>query len=852
MANITDIKKKFLAERERLMNDKELINDSYKFCVAYSALVEKCINDAAADVDLTCALASAGSFSRKELSPHSDIDVMFIAEKVENHTDSIKKLVTLLWDAGIEVSHTVREYGDIHKFVEDDLHAFTQFFETRFILGSSDIYDEWNNLLIDSLNDETKQRLLSKFIEDISARHVKYGASAKMLEPNVKFTAGGLRDLHAVEWMYLLKNSTFIYDRSDKTHSQVFISTIREQGIINEKAEERLINSYRLILQTRNLLHIITNHKTDWLEFTSQEKIGKKLEYTDDAWQMYMLDYFRAASIIKRFSRTMMKHFKESISNPLSDALAIELDDQFTKKGNIIAAKPLPNLSIPVIMRAFYYRGLYDARFDQNLRSKIIEKVLEMEDHDGIQYESSVFFREILKLPKNVGKTISVMNELGFLGTFLTEFRELVGFFQPGVYHCYTADEHTIVALNNLESLFGKSTYIGKLFSGLKDKDILYLAVLFHDIAKPISISGHEIIGAEIAASVMERLGYKDEEVALVQFLVRYHLTMEQIAFRRNLNDAGTLNSFASIFPNTRALDMLYLLTYADLSSVNEKVWTQWKSDLLLELYSKTMAMLEERISGEDLLYADSLETLAEASHPENKAVKEHIDSINDLGYTSQFTQNEINEHVSELQRGVKTSVFFKEEAGFTNITVMTKDYRALLSYLCGALAINDLNIHGAKIFTRNDGIVIDSFNVTDFRTHRVVDTSRYEKIEEDIKLAVDNELQISKEFKKARSKWWRLENRLFNRNTKVDIVFERHNKFTIIDIYSPDRLGLLYQITKTMNELGLNIYYAKIATRGDDVVDAFYVLNSNNKKVSPDEQKLIKLELTKTIQDML
>ncbi|MDH7603784.1 MAG: HD domain-containing protein, partial [Melioribacter sp.] len=389
-------------------------------------------------------------------------------------------------------------------------------------------------------------------------------------------------------------------------------------------------------------------------------------------------------------------------------------------------------------------------------------------------------------------------------------------------------------------------------FQSIKEKDVLYLAVIFHDIAKPITVSGHEIIGAEIANSVMERLGYGQSEIQKVKFLVRHHLTMEQVAFRRNLNDATTLNIFADIFPSSELIDLLYLLTYADLSAVSPVVWTQWKNELLYELYYKTKRMVEERITGQELLAISMEEIMKTSDIFTDETVRNHIDSIDDLGYLQYFTAEEINQHIEEINKGLPVSVFFKEEGGYTSITVITKDSEALLSRLCGALSINDLNIHDAKIFTRKDGVVIDNFNVTDFRTNSVVNDSRYPKIVEDIKLAVSNELQIVKEFNRIKSKWWRIENKLFKRKGEVKVSFEKHDRFTIIDISSPDRLGLLYQITKKMNELGLSIYFAKINTKADDIVDSFYVLDRNKKKVSTNSYELIKYELTRTIEEML
>ncbi|MCX7798280.1 MAG: [protein-PII] uridylyltransferase [Melioribacter sp.] len=852
IAEALKLKEDFLRDRNLIFNNQELLKDPFLFCKEWSILVEEYILKALKEIKLNCAIASVGSFARRELSPYSDIDIMFIFDKVSNDDNTVKKCVTILWDTGIEVSHTVREFSDIKKFLKEDLHAFTQFFETRFICGNKNIYNEWNQKVLSSIKDNNKKLLINEYLEDRNLRYQKYGSSAKVLEPNIKFTAGGLRDLQVVEWMYSIKNGVILNSQNEITQTEHFINILKENKILIPRAATRLLESYKFILNTRNHLHLISGHKNDRLEFSDQEKIALRHGYTESNWQNYMKRYFESTNVIKRFTTTMSKRFEEELSKPISDYLAIQLDDDFNLKGSTIYYIGKTELSMSVILRAFYYRCLYDAKFDDELRSQIVEAVIDHEETKSLEIQSSVFFREILKIPKNVSKTLFAMNELGVLGAFLPEFKEMINFFQPGVYHCYTADEHTLVALSNLENLNYENNFLGRLFQSIKEKDILYLAVLFHDIAKPITVSGHEIIGAEIANSVMERLGYESEEIQKVKFLVRHHLTMEQVAFRRNLNDPTTLNTFADIFPSSELIDLLYLLTYADLSAVSPVVWTQWKSELLFELYSKTKRMVEERITGEELLALSMEEIMKTSDIFDDDTVKNHIDSIDDLGYLQYFTAEEINQHIEEIQKGLPVSVLFKEEEGFTSITVITKDSDALLSRLCGALTINDLNIHDAKIFTRKDGIVIDNFNVTDFRTNQVVSNSRYVKISKDIELAVANELQISKEFNRIKSKWWRLENKFFKRKGNVKIAFEKHDRFTIIDVFSPDRLGLLYQITKKMNELGLSIYFAKINTKADDIVDSFYVLDKNRKKVSVNNYELIKHELKKAIEEIL
>lgn len=847
-----EIRTQFEAEKEILFTNKEMIKDAFKFCINYSLLIEEYIFKVLAGKKVNFVLVAAGSFSRRELSPYSDIDLMFIADEVAPNQKSIEESVAALWDIGIEISHTVREFSDVDRFLQNDLTSLTQFFETRFLFGNKEIYQKWTEKILSVLDKKHTNRLLNQYFVDIKERQLKYGDSPKVLEPNVKYSAGGLRDFHTIEWIYSIKNNTIISSQEEKTQTELFLLNMKDENFINSKEVASLLKSYKLVLLVRNLLHIFSKRRQDRFEFTSQEKIAIFLGYTESNWKEFMFDYFNATNIVFRFSKTLVKKYEEELTGPISEYLSIELDDDFYIKDNIIYVKEEKKLNLSEAMRAFYYRGLHQARFGQNMRSIIINSALDVEESDDYFFSSSVFFREILKLPHNIGETLSIMNSLGVLGAFLPEFKELIGFFQPSVYHCYTADEHTLIAIKNLEALKSKESTLGNIFSSIKIKDTLYLSVLLHDIAKPVSISGHEIIGAEMVGTIMNRLGYEQEEIELVQFLVKHHLTMEQVAFRRNLNDPETLDNFVSIFSNKTELNYLYLLTYSDLSAVSPMVWTNWKGDLMDELYSKSLAMLEDKLSGEELLYENTLAMISNPLIANNEAVKSHVESIDDAGYLQLYSHAEIKEHVKEIERGNDISVFFKQENGFTNITVITKDSESLLSRLCGSLSISDLNIHDAKIFTRKDGIVIDNFNVTDFRSSTEISEEKYAAIKRNITAALQNELHIVEEFKKIKTRWWRLESKLFKRKDKIKIDFEEYDKYSIIDVHAPDKIGLLYQITNKMNELGLVIYFAKIATKSDDVVDAFYVLDRNGNKITEADEGLITLELKQAIEEIL
>ena len=857
MLRLLEIKKGFLKDREILFAEYNGKSDAFVFSKNYSVLIEDTIRIILADKKFSFALASAGSFSRRELSPYSDIDLMIISESIEKDAADIQEVITNLWDGGIEASHTVREVFDIQKYLSTDLHAFTQFFETRFISGDADLYNRWDNALLDSIDENSKKLLITNFVEDVRQRHEKYGDSPKMLEPNVKMSAGGLRDFQSIEWMMMISNKQLLNSQHELTQAEIFINHLKKNKLTTAAECKRLLESYKLVLSIRHLLHITTKSKTDRFEFSGQTKLAPMFGYEETDLMSFMKNYFAAANIIFRVSHSIIKKFKVEFVNPVPDSFSYDLDEDFYIRNKVIFLKKKEMLTLSDIFRVFYYRAYHNAGFDDHLRTIIIDATENAEENNWSQPDSSVFFREILKFPRNVGATLSIMNELGVLGAFLPEFGDLNGYMQHGVYHCYTADEHTLIAIKNLEKLYNENSLFGKLYNSIKDKEILNLALLLHDIAKPIDISGHEIIGAEMASSIMVRLGYDENEIDKVCFLVKNHLMMEQVAFRRNLNDAETLNNFTSKFNSLEELDLLYLLTYADLSAVNSAVWTSWKSELLSELYKKSKAMLQDKISGEELLYSTIYSAPKDISKHSDKItenhVQEHFDSLHDdLGYANHFSDEEIALHVEEILKGDSISVLFKELDDFTNVTVITKDFPSLLSKLCGVFAINDANIHSAKIFTRKDGIVIDTFLVTDFRSHKRVDTNKYEKMKEDFHSVINGFMQLHHEVAKLKSRWWRIENKFFKRTGQIKITFEKHDRYTIIDVHSPDRLGFLYHVTNKMNELGLIIYFARISTKGDDIVDSFYVLDRNGHKVSQNDYQFIISELTDTITQIL
>lgn len=842
-----ETKEAFIKKINNLIYDFKNYKSGLEFSLRYSQLFNDKIVSMTKDCPDDLAIAAIGGLCRMELSPYSDIDIVFISNSIEEHKDYISKVIQNLWDSGVSVSHSVRSFKQIFEFAENDLPSFTQLMEMRFISGSQPLYLKFLDNIKIIINSEFKKKLLDAFLTDIEKRHTSFGKSPLLLEPNVKNSKGGIRDLHSAAWIYYtLKNELPVLDKFDSAVNYFIVSALNSNSISTNEARV-IVDAYDYLIKIRNGLHIINSNARDRLDFQAQVNLARYFNPDtsdiDKAVQDLMKQYFDAATHLSSLLEFFTKEAIETI-HPCDTFNAYDLDEDFSLCGRFIKCKTKGNLNLAQIMRAFNYQHQYLAIFSNELEKKIKES---LDYFDGTEISNPEFkrlFKKIFQSSDDFSETLFLMHRLGVLGFLIPEFAALKFFFQPNAYHIYTTDEHTLTAIKNVFKLELDNSTLGEIFRKYENKEILILAILFHDIAKPITHSGHEIIGSQIAENVMQRFDYEEEKIETVSFLVENHLLMEQTAFRRNLNDADILNSFRSKFRNLQELDFLYLLTYADLSAVNPSLWTSWKGALLNELYTKTKEMIVNGIAAEELL-APEIEKFDFSKFPiDKKEYFEHIQQINDVNYLYTFSEEEIAAHINEIKKGNVLSILHSNSEDFTQVTVITRDEKGLLSKICGSISISDCNIHDASIFTRKDGIIIDTFKITDFITHRPLTEEHFEILAENITRVLIQKYDLEKAFEEHREKWKRIDNQL-KASIAVEVKFEEHPSYSIIDIHCADRIGLLYHITKKLTDLGLIIYFAKIGTKLNGAFDSFYVLDSNFRKIPVAKYDELKKEIS-------
>jgi len=812
------------------------------------------------------AIVSLGGYGRRELCFSSDTDIMFLVQSEGQKQDAspiAQDMLHHLLDYGLTVGHSFRTIQECLELAGSDPETWNSLLESRFICGGRATKSSFRAALKKQIGVSDKSAFVRQLINTAEMRHQKYGHSAKLLEPNIKNSAGGLRGLHNVLW--LMRGTDLFPLPAVDQKKETACSALLRSPLMSKRFSQRFLHDVEkgldFLLRCRNEMHLQAGALHDTLEFNLQRQVAEALHYratpTRTSVERFMQDYYVAARSIAQLAQRTRNwaedHFVASSSKEAARPLTSVFVLQDKKIDLRHAAK---RLSSEDALQAFLLAIEQDASFSHRLDDLLSRSTA---SYAPLRTErEALFFRELLNKDCGVSQAIHKMNDLGLLARWFPEWRGLVAFFQHNQYHFYTADEHTLMVLANAEALAENRNTFGQVFQSLPRRDTLYLAALLHDIAKPKRIGDHEIIGVDIARAVLKRLRYTDV-MEDVLFLVRHHLLMEQVAFRRNLSDPQTVIDFAGKIKNTHQLDLLYLLTYADLNAVNKNVWTDWKAMLLFELYRRAHQVLEGELTSAEVKQPEAVRHEAAvrelvnqlASALPEEQTRGHLDAVESPDYLATFDVQEIAEHIRRIGTDETVSAIFKRKEDHTEVTVIARDAPFALSRFCGVLSANDANIFDARIFTRNDGMIIDRFRVIDFISKTALNGEQCHKIHQELNDVFNGKADIEQLLQRHRMKWKRRRKTL-NPNIRIDVEFEDHPRFTIIDVYAPDMLGFLYRITGTMSLLGLNISFAKIATRVDGIVDSFYVLDLTGKKLEETgQQSYVKSEILKVINDL-
>jgi [protein-PII] uridylyltransferase len=784
-------------------------------------------------------LVALGGYGRGELHPLSDLDLMLIYEGemsafVQRTTQG---LLYALWDLGLQVGHAVRSLPDCLAMARTDFPSRTSMQEARYVVGDRRLFNRFRKVLAENVYQKDFGQFLETTLAERDQRYRKFGGSPYMGEPNIKESAGGLRDIHTAMWLASTKFGT---------------RTLREladKSLITEREQKATDEGLTFLWRVRNELHFLSGHKNDVLSRDVQPQIAKNFGYANDdvslGVEKFMRDYYLHARVIHRISRRLIARCRETLARrgsvqrklrqeALADGLIVIDDRIHLAHSDGRAFREAPVRLLKVFWHA--HRLGFELGIDVE---RAIEEALDLID-DGFRRsaETRELFLAICRSWGRVTQTFREMHELGVLGRYLPEWGALTCLVQYDIYHKFTADQHSLLAVENLEALApgqsAESEGIAQVLNEVERPDLLMLGMLLHDIGKGKG-HGHAAKGIPLIEALTARMELPPDDADKVNFLVAHHLTMSHSAQRRDIDDPKTAEALAEICRTPERLRILYLLTFADMRAVGPGVMTGWQAQILWDLYCRTYARLTggqpERPNREAVA-----ERVWEAMRREGSrgAVTGHLAMFPDR-YLSATAPQRIAAHlrlVDALEEDVvATELFHHQDLGSSELVIATHDVPGLFSLIAGTLAAHGINILSAQIHTRADGIAIDTFQVNDPFGEAVTEEGRWHKTLEALRRVLRGQ-QTVEELLDIRRKAGRIAPATVPGPPKITVDNEISDTHTVVEVKCPDRVGLLYAITHTLSGLGLDIGSARIATEIDQAFDTFYITDRQGRRL--------------------
>ena len=784
------------------------------------------------------ALIALGGYGRGELSPFSDVDIMVLhSGDLDSTVETVgRNLFYTLWDLGFDLGNSFHSIDSCLKGARSDPNLKTSLLEARLISGDNNLYQDLIHQLEKVYKSGVKAFIRRK-LKDKGERYSRYGASIYIQEPNVKESPGGLRDVHEALWIAKLH------------HGVMNLQGLVKEGVISSEEKDRLEKGQAFLLRIRNELHFASGRRNDILGMEVQDRVAISLGFKDDSFlnalEHFMRDYYLAAKDIHLISDLIIRESFQGTSRlraiieKIFRPKRIRVDDGLVSiKGSLyLESSDLFRLSPETMMEVFAHAGRSGLSLDGKLKDMIRENLgLIGDDFRGNAKVRNTFF-EILE-SRWTERLLGEMHEIGFLGKYLPEFDALTCLVQHDAYHRYTADEHTLIAIGNLFVL-GKEeeTLLADVYRQIENKRNLILAVLFHDVGKAQG-SPHEEKSLLLASQAMRRLGLAREDMEIVEFLVANHLTMSYISQQRDLGDSKVIKEFASEVGDRERLNMLYLLTYADISAVNPDAWNEWRRVLLEELYIKSLKELDltPEVEVKD---SDLAARVHEASGDyTNERVDRHLEDMPPEYLVSTHPERVI-EHLRLVDAlgGQSAAISYHIATGWVDFVICTSDRTRLFSKISGAMAAKNVNILGADIYTRSDGVVLDTFRVADDQGRSITDEYRLEEIKSTLFGVLSGDVHLPALLAR-RKKTLAGRRRKTIVPTEVRIDNSASESYTVIDLVTQDRVGLLFSITSLLSGLDLGIQKAKVSTEGQKARDSLYVYGINGGKIT-DEGEL-------------
>nr|WP_242482148.1 [protein-PII] uridylyltransferase [Thiocystis violacea] len=827
--------------KERLRSGKEQLYREFTQGVPIATLVQarsRLVDAVLRDVwthhlgaNRDAALIAVGGYGREELQPASDVDILIlIAPHAESHlAEPLEHLIVFLWDIGLEVGHSVRTVEDCVREASGDVTVMTNLMEARLLCGSEPLFQQMR----EATGPEhiwSSENFFAAKTQEQRARWQKYGDTAYNLEPNIKENPGGLRDIQMIGWV------------AKRHFAAETLHELVDHGFLTESEHEALIAGQTLLWRIRFALHRLSGRREDRLLFDYQRTLATEFGFCDGAnnlaVEQLMQQYYRTVQELNRLNEMLLQLFREAIL--LHDEIGppIPINKRFqSRSGYLEVTSPSVFRRYPIALLEVFHILQTHPQLD-GVRASTIRLIREnrhrIDDSFRADLRARSLFMEILRESTGITHAIRRMNRYGVLAAYIPAFANIVGRMQYDLLHVYTVDEHTLMLVRNLRRFtvpkhdeeFPLCSAVGRRIPKL---ELLYLAGLFHDIAKGRG-GDHSTLGAHDAWDFCRLHGLGEFDSRLVAWLVEQHLVMSMTAQRKDISDPEVIQAFAELIGDPTRLDYLYLLTVADARATNPARWNSWLDALMRELYYGTRRALLRGLDNpqaqDELIaqkQAESTRLLArygvEPDACEALWLKLSLDfflhnSPDEIAWqTRQILQADPSQHPLIVIRPLTAR-------GGTEVFIYSRERPNLFARTTATLDQMGLNVMDARVMTTNDGMVVNSYQVLDQDGLPIDDPLNMDEIRSMLQANISEPAHAS--IKVARSVPRR--HRHFPTETRISFAADESNHRTIMRLTTLDRPGLLAEVGAVFQGCGIRLQNAKIATVGAEVDDVFFI----------------------------
>ncbi|MBV9658483.1 MAG: [protein-PII] uridylyltransferase [Verrucomicrobia bacterium] len=837
------------------------------------------------------ALLATGGYGRGELNPFSDVDILFLydgeSETAPEAVDGlVKQVLYLLWDVGFKVGHATRSIDAALAHANADGMSKTALLQARLLAGDAALAAEFARRFEEDCVQGHEREFTLWRNEDQAARLARYGDSVFMQEPNVKFSPGGLRDLHNLLWTARFQVGVMT------------LSGLAQKKLLSPSESRQLERGYDFLLRVRTDLHFLTQRAGDVLTLFFQGQVATNFGYPQKTIvrrsEAFMKDYYRHARALHLLTDTLFERLQIESAKDLPASLhqpsrslapAEHFDGFYSRDGQLWAESRDIFTQDPYrLMRAFLYLQERQLKFSPELALLLRRRVRLVNRTYTYARVARELFVRLLGRRGQVARILRAMHEVDLLGRYVPEFGGLTCLVQHEFVHRYSADEHTLVCLEKLDALADetqdagaeeerenyptRSSYVKgyrKLFAEFKDPLILYLSLLLHDTGKATGAQHHAEASALFAQKVAARMQLSSERRRALILLVDHHLTLSMTAQTRNLDDPATITEFAGIVKNRHNLDALMLVTFADGQGTTDQGWSDWKESLVWQLYHATSAFLAEGAASyrHEQRQREVQQRAVAARLPENFAeeIEAHYQHM-PARYFDIFDAEAITEHIVLFRQffgrleapsaenraheplGPAVEWIAHPERGHTEVRIAGWKRRSLLTKIAGSFSAAGLNILSADSFTRTDGLAMEIFRVCDAWLRAVSDPRDVLAVERHLRAALAVEKfdfgPLLTRAMTARPPAYQRDGRRTRTPgeevsvpTRVLTRDDPANQFTLLEVQTADRLGLLYDLLGAINRADVSVVLSRIATDKGAAFDNFYLTDGDGSRLT-------------------